>query len=287
MMIALPLICLVTLAFGRDAFRPDWPHAAEKMIVVAVLGIALNAFFFRHPLEARLADPSVPHGILVAWLGAGVVRAWGRRDVLRPAWQRRPWWARGVLLVLAAPIALLVAALLSDDTYRRLDKSSLVERFGKGFERAEYMTGIVRASWPVDSAATQEGTMKLAAYIRACTSRSDRVFMTPYLPQVLAMADRAFAGGHADLRADFFDTEAEQRQTLERLQRQTVPMVVFDDGQIPGFRESFPLITRYLDERYVSAGTRQIDERRSITLLVERNRPAPRTWEPLDWPCFR
>jgi hypothetical protein len=101
------------------------------------------------------------------------------------------------------------------------------------------------------------------------------------------MADRAFAGGHADLRADFFDTEAEQLKTLERLRRQSVPFVVFDDGHIPGFRESFPLITRYLDERYVAAGTRPIDERTSITLLVEKGREPLRTWEPLDWPCFR
>ena len=129
--------------------------------------------------------------------------------------------------------------------------------------------------------------MKLAAYVRACTAPTDRVLMTPYLPQVLALADRAFAGGHADLRAGFFDTEAEQLKTLERLRRQSVPLVMFDDGQIPGFRESFPLITSYLDERYVSAGSRPLDGRTTITLLVEKGRQPQRTWEPLDWPCFR
>jgi hypothetical protein len=287
MLIALPFICLVALAFGLDAFRPGWPEATAKIAVVAVLGIVLNAFFFRHPLEARLADSSVPNAILIAWLGAGVVRAWARSDVLRPVWQRHPWPARTGLLVITLPVALLVAALLSDDTYRRLDKSSLVERFGKPFERADYITGVVAAAWPVDPSVHQEGSLKLAAYLRACTAPTDRVFMTPYLPQVLAMADRAFAGGHADLRADFFDTEAEQLKTLERLRRQSVPFVVFDDGHIPGFRESFPLITRYLDERYVAAGTRPIDERTSITLLVEKGREPLRTWEPLDWPCFR
>ncbi len=286
-LLALPFVCLLALACGREAFRSDWPAATAKVIVIAVLGIVLNAGFLRQPLAARLADPSVPHAILIAWLGAGVVRAWRRRDVLRTSWQRHPWPARAGLLLLALPVALPVAALLSDDTYRRLDKSALVEGFGKPFERAEYMTGVVRDAWPIDPSVDQQGSMKLAAYVRACTAPADRVLMTPYLPQVLAMADRAFAGGHADLRAGFFDTEAEELQTLERLRRQSVPLVVFDDGQIPGFREAFPLITRYLDERYVSAGSRPLDDRTSVTLLVEKGREPQRTWEPLDWPCFQ
>jgi hypothetical protein len=130
----------------------------------------------------------------------------------------------------------------------------------------------------------QTGTMKLAAYVRACTAPSDRVLVTPYLPQVVAMADRAFAGGHADLRAGNYNTLEDQRLTIARLQQQSVPMVMFDTGEEPGFRESFPLIARYLDEHYTSAGVREIDDR--IELFVDKNRMARGTWAPLDWPCF-
>jgi hypothetical protein len=284
LMLALPCICLAALLVGRNAFRRDWPAAAEKIGVVAVLGTVLNAGFFRHPLEARLADPSVPHAILVAWLGASLVRAWFRRDRLRPLWARHAWTARVALLVIAAPVVVLVAALLSDDAYRRLDKSSMAERPGKAFERAGYITDLMRHAWPVDVSAAQEGDMKLAAYVRACTAPSDRILVTPYLPQVVAMADRGFAGGHADLRAGNYNTEEDQRLTIARLQKQSVPMVIFAAGEEPGFRESFPLIVRYIEEHYVSAGVREIDD--DIELFVEKNRAPRRRWEPLDWPCF-
>jgi hypothetical protein len=287
MLLVLPPICLVALAFGREAFRPDWPHGTTKLIILVVLGTVLNAGFLRQPLAARLADPSVPHAILIAWLAASVVRAWGRRDLLRPVWQRRPWLARATVSLVAAPPLLLVAALLSDDTYRRLDKSSMVDRIGRPFERAGEISDATRAAWPIDPSGDHDGSMKLAAYVRACTAPSDRVLVTPYLPQVLAMADRAFAGGHADLRAGFFATEEEQRQTVARLRRQSVPLVVFNEGEVPAFREAFPLIVQYLDGAYAPAGTRAIDERTSITLLVEQWRQPRGTWAPLDWPCFR
>ena len=66
--ILLPFFALFVLAVSKDGFRPGWPHAKEKLAMVAVLAIALDAGFLRSPLEARLADPSVPLVILVGWL---------------------------------------------------------------------------------------------------------------------------------------------------------------------------------------------------------------------------
>jgi hypothetical protein len=288
MMLALPFACLVVLALGRDGFRAGWPQATAKLVMVIVLGTVLNAGFFRHPLAARLADPSVPHAVLIAWLAASLVRAWAGRSHFRPSLQPRAWALRAVVLAVAAPFLLMVAGLLSDDTYRRLDKSALAERPRNAFERAGYITGVLKAAWPVNpSTRPDEDSMRLAAYVRECTAPTDRVFMTPYLPQVLALADRAFAGGHADLRSGFFESEAEQRTTIARLQRQSVPLVFFDRGEVDGFRRSFPLIVAYLEERYVPAGERTLSDRRTMVLLVERDRPISRAYEPLEWPCFR
>ncbi|MGE3401296.1 MAG: hypothetical protein AB7K63_01835 [Vicinamibacterales bacterium] len=287
-MLALPAVAAAALAASRDAFRPGWPHAGAKVAVVIVLGLVLNAGFFRHPLEARLADPSVPHAVLIAWLGAGLVRAWVRREALRAPLQRYRWAAPACLAAITLPIMLIVAALLSDDTYRRLDKSSMAERPRNAFERVAQITEVMRASWPVNLAQRpDEESMRLAAYVRECTLPEDRVFFTPYMPQVLSLAGRAFAGGHADLRSGFFETAEEQQTTIARLSRQSVPMVFFDAGELPSFRESFPLIVRYLDERFVAAGERTLSDRRTMVLLVDRNRTPVRTHEALDWPCFR
>ena len=72
--IALPILALLVVGLSRDAFRPGWPHAIPKIAVVAILGLILDAGFLRSPLQARVADPSVPHAILLAWLAAALPR---------------------------------------------------------------------------------------------------------------------------------------------------------------------------------------------------------------------
>ena len=99
-----------------------------------MLAIILVAFFLRSPLEARLADPSVPLAILVTWLLAAVPRILVGRAALSPAAQGWPWAVRTVVGVGAASIAVILWAGLSRDFYDRLDRSSMVERVGKPFE---------------------------------------------------------------------------------------------------------------------------------------------------------
>ena len=65
--IVLPLLALALLVLSRDGFRPLWPHAVPKIAIVGLLGVILDAGFLRSPLAARLADPSVPHAIVIAW----------------------------------------------------------------------------------------------------------------------------------------------------------------------------------------------------------------------------
>ena len=121
---------------------------------------------------------------------------------------------------MSQPIALLLIVLVSGDLYRRLDKASMTERFGKAFERAGNIAGQLRLDWDLGTwveAESRPDLITLSLYINACTAPTDRVLVQSYLPQVLALARRAFAGGHADLRPGFFETEDAQRLTLERL----------------------------------------------------------------------
>jgi hypothetical protein len=107
------------------------------------------------------------------------------------------------------------------------------------------------------------------------------------MPQVLALARRAFAGGHADLRPGFFNGPAAQELTVARLQRQAVPIVLLEAGkELENFRESFPIVTAYLDKTYRVAGTKEFDGRFGTTLLVRRDREPFGTYAPLGWPCY-
>ncbi|MGH9346424.1 MAG: hypothetical protein ACRD26_04065 [Vicinamibacterales bacterium] len=289
--LALPVLALLVLAVSRDGFRPGWPRAAPKIATVAVLAGVLNAGFLRSPLGARLADPFVPHTILIAWLMAALVRLMASRRSLREPLQ--PWAVplRAGLVLAALPFAFVLVAGMSHNFYDRLDKAALVERPGKPFERAGLVARQLREDWRLASWVHREYRPELttlAMYLNTCTRPTDRVFVQPYIPQVLALSRRAFAGGHADLRPGFFNSPEAQRLTLQRLQRQSVPVVLLETGDsYRNFRRSFPLITPYLDEHYTLAATRVFDGRFGIQFFVRKDRAQAGRFELLDWPCFQ
>jgi hypothetical protein len=288
--IALPFLALLVLAISRDGFRPEWPHARAKLAMVAVLALALDAGFLRSPLEARLADPSVPIVILIAWLLVAAFRLLRGEESLVPALRPYRWPLRAVTSGVVAAVALLLIVLVSGDLYRRLDKASMTERFGKAFERAGNIAGQLQLEWDLGTwikAESRPELMTLSLYINACTAPTDRVLVQSYLPQVLALARRAFAGGHADLRPGFFETEDAQRLTLQRLRAQSVPIILLDtEDSLRSFYRSFPIIRAYIDQEYRQAGTHTFDGRFGLTLYVRKDRMPTGAWDPLGWPCY-
>jgi hypothetical protein len=288
--ILLPFFALLVLAASRDGFRPEWPHARQKLAMLAVLGAALDAGFLRSPLEARLADPSVPLVILLAWLMVAVPRMLRSDASLQPSWLRARVPLKIAVAVIGASIAVLFIVLVKGDLYRRLDKASMTERFGKAFERADAISTQLRQDWDLGSWAARPerpDLITLSLYLNACTTPNDRVLVQEYLPQVLAIARRAFAGGHADLRPGFFEFEEAQRLTVERLRGRSVPIILLDtEDSLRSFYRSFPIVTAYIDQEYRQAGMHTFDERFGLTLYVKKDRTPTGTYEPLGWPCF-
>jgi hypothetical protein len=168
----------------------------------------------------------VPLVILVAWLLAALSRMLADTGSFVAPVLRYRWAVRSVALTIGVAIAVLLTTIVSHEFYRRLDKSAMTDRWGKPFERASNVTEQLRHDWDLaswTSRANRPDLVTLSLYINACTSPDDRVLVESYMPQVLALARRAFAGGHADLRPGFFETEDAQRLTLSRLQKQSVP----------------------------------------------------------------
>ena len=284
----IPLFALFVLAASKDGFRPGWPRARIKLATVVVLGVVLDAGFLRSPLEARLADPSVPLAILIAWLARAVPLMILSRRSLQPAVARRPWPARGGVAMVGTMLAFVLAIGMTNGFVRRLEKTALKGEEGP-IEKARRTARQLRAEWHLESwmaRANRKELVSLALYVNACTMPADRVLVQAYMPQVLALARRAFAGGHADLRPGFFGTEEAQRLTVARLQRQSVPLILLEaDDEYRGFRRSFPLVTAYIDERYRLAETGVFDGF-GVTLFVRRDAIPRGVWGPLGWPCY-
>jgi hypothetical protein len=288
--ILLPCVALLLLAASRDGFRPTWPRARSKLVLVAVLAAILDAGFLRSPLAARLADPSVPIVLLVGWLCVALASLVRSSGSLNASIQRFAWPVRLISLSAGAVVVAVIVAVVSGDLYERLDKSGMTDRFGKPFERVTNVANQVRLDWDLASWVSRSERpelVTLSLYVNACTAANDRVLVQAYLPQVLALARRAFAGGHADLRPGFFKTEEAQRQVLDRLQRQSVPLILLEtEESLRGFRESFPIVFAYIEERYRVAATRVFDGRFGVTLFVRKDLTPTSNWAPLDWPCY-
>ena len=285
--IALPIVALAALALASPRAQPSWPHAGAKIGAVAILGLALDAGFLRAPLEARLADPAVPIVILLAWLPVGIFGM--LRDGLRPRPAAR---AVGVYLTSAFGVVLLAVMTycMVPGLRDRIEAANLERDFSHARDRAELMWTQIGESFPVTipEEAPAERLLTLSVYLRECTAPTDRILVQHYTPQVVALAERGFAGGHADLRPGFFKTEAMQRLTVERLQRQSVPIALVGTGDaMGGFRDSFPIVSQYLDANYRVAGERTFDGRFDFRLLVRRDARPVREFAPLGWPCFR
>jgi hypothetical protein len=288
--LALPVLALVVLALSQAGLRPSWPRARGKLAAVAVLALVLEVGFLRAPLEARLADPSVPLAILVAWLAAAVPRVMPAREWLRPGLRGLAWPVRAAVVAPSLAIGVILVAAIGFNLRDRLDKAAMAERVGLAFERVGTVSAQLRQDWPLEAWTDRPGRpalMDLALYLNACTEPTDRVLVQAYIPQVLALARRAFAGGHADLRPGFFRSGEAQRLTVARLERQSVPVILLETDQShQNFRKLFPLVTEYIDRHYREAATRVFDGRFGTTLLVRKDRPPRGLWEPLGWPCF-
>ena len=288
--LALPLFALAVVAISRNACRGRWNRAGPKIAVVALLGLVLDAGFLRSPLAARLADPSVPLAILIAWLALAVPRLAAGSEWWRPSLASAGIAGRIVLAAVAVAFAAVPAIVLSHGLYDRLENANMVEGLRPITGRATNVMDALRRDWDLETWRNRNDRpelITLAMYLNQCTPPDARVFVQPYVPQVISLARRGFAGGYADLRPGFFDTPEAEFVALQRMRSQNIPVVLLETGDsLENFRESFPLIARYFDENYETAGEHEFDGRLGITLLVKRGAPRGEMFDLLPWPCL-
>jgi hypothetical protein len=154
-------------------------------------------------------------------------------------------------------------------------------------ERAHVTADEIREAWKLttwDSRADRSDLIGLSLYLNACTEPADRVLVESYVPQVVALARRGFAGGQADVRLGLFDTPDAQQLTVSRLQRQSVPVILLDSSG--AFRADFPVVSAYVDAHYRRAGMRVFDRRFPFDLYVRRDVQPRGVYKPFGWPCY-
>jgi hypothetical protein len=279
LIVSLPLVTLTTQC-RRSEPRTDWPYARQKLLVASLLGCVLAWAFLRGNLAVRVGDVSVTTAILGAWL---------LRLVLVSLGEGRSFLVRLATVSVALTVLAGTVFVLLPPVRERLDHVGMTDRPLGAFDKAIAMTGRL-TTWPLEAwvSADEPGPTRLVFYIRECTEDEDRVFISPYLAQVHALAPRAFPGGHADLRPGFFSTPADQRLALARLMEQRVPLAIMPAGDdYEGVRKEMPRIDAWLRTEFREHGDVKLGDGSRVKLFARLDRPSSGSFRETDWPCFR
>ncbi len=241
--LALPIAAIAIGVVHRGRRVPDTAGRNAALIALGLMTLVLSRFFLRASLEARFGDMAPPVAVTAAVL---LATATARRGSRLLPWLARATAAVTVLIVTLSCVwvlqsvrsELFVSKLLSGPT-------AIAQRASQVSQELAGMPTTLRVSGPTDR-------MEAARYLHDCTRPTDRVLVVAYTPEVLAFAERLFAGDRATFVHGFYADERYTRRAIESLARESVPIVLAESS--PQYEEN-PLLANYLRSRYVEAGT--------------------------------
>ena len=253
---------------------------AERATAVGLLALAVivNVFFLRANLGQRLGDAVVPFVLLAAWsIGAASSLTARRIRVLATL-------VPGVLL-----LSTFAAACSFGDVASKLVTAGISDSWDETVRRFEVVRSdlarLPPITWQPDAA---EGTLTAARYIAECTSPTDYLLVGAYAPEIGVFARRRFAGGQGTVSLSFYTSDVDQRRTLARLKRQSVPIILADAREFEeGFASDYPLLAQHLADEYREAGTIVVDEEPRFRVFVKADRQPSGVDAYFGLPCFR
>ncbi len=142
---------------------------------------------------------------------------------------------------------------------------------------------------PIETWSDDEtGYRGLTRYAFACTQADDRLLVTWFEPNIYFYAERDFAGGRVFFDGGWHDSIRDQQFTVDRLQRQRVPIVFIRDEFELMFRKYFPLVADHVDRNYARAEPgANAEQMAGYQVWVDKSRTPVHTYERLGLPCYR
>ena len=212
------------------------------------------------------------------------------------AWLAGVWASGGghhrrtrVAVVLAFGIVTLWSAAVFGELGDRGVRSGVLAGSGAVREQFGKMKDYLTTRPPIEAWNERESVAlrTLAEWLRACTAPSDRLLIVGWAADLYFYAERPFAGGQVYLYPEWHSSIADQELTVARLIRQRVPVAIAPVASLPMTRQSFPIVLDHLDRHYVHVLRGTFGSPWEYDVLVRRDLPSLRTYEPLDLPCYR
>jgi hypothetical protein len=276
---AIPTVAAIVLAMSlMSAARRRKTDELAVVFGLLAMTVIVNFFFLRANLTARFGDAAVPLVLLAASV-AGLAASLSSTALRASA--------------IGAQVGLLAIVLGSGYVYsevaRELDTSGLSdsrEKTARRYREVRDELGRLPPSAWTDAQAA--GTLRAARYVAECTAPADRLLVIGRLHEIPVFARRQFAAGQPLFELSLFTSDVDQRLAVQRLQEQSVPIVLAESSEFEeGFVSDYPLVAQYLTEHYREAGVMKIDEEPRLLVLVEKKRAPVRTDPASGFPCFR
>ena len=281
--ILVPLVALGWVAAAWWSGRVARPEAAV-VAAAAILCFIISHTLIRGSPDSRLADVAAPTFVLAAWLAR---RRGGPRESLVRARLAR---AGIVILFLVTfwSVWTVGGTGITGGLGARIANAGIWDGPAGVWEQLGVMNRRL-LDRPIDTWAPpgSTGLRALTRYVLDCTAPSDRVLVTWFEPDVFYYAERGFAGGQVYLDAGWHASAADQRLTIERMQRQSVPIVLGRRDLVEEFRQEFPLVYDYVQARYRLAAELAFGEEQSYLIFVDGRRDPDAEHPDLGLPCFR
>jgi hypothetical protein len=278
-LVALPVVSAVawmlrrrSKAYDQTRMRTTVPYIWP---VIVLMGLLAVGFLSRGTIDARVADVSVPAGILAAWL-------------LCPARERVARVRSGLLVRGGARAAAVFAVVtvgwstaVAGAVRSTADRSGFFAGFEAVSNRARLVSRTLRATPPVDALTGDADTpfARLARWVNRCTGPDDRVLVVGNMPELYFFSGRLIAGGHVWFVPGYGTAPAAQQDMLARLRPHSVPLVITETERYDThYRPEFRLIDAYISEHYRPIGTLPFGEGTAVRLMLSQTA----RWEATD-----
>lgn len=270
-----PILALAMAWNARGLDRPSrWTVTA-----LVVMAACVNAGFLRDPLTYRVSDAVVPFALLGAWIASRAWNVGGDGTTSRRL-------ARGTAVVFALVIAAAAAKIGNlPETLKRAELVRLPPRPQARWDTVvtELRDRYAERQMPSD---LSFALVPFYRYLDACTPPEARILVTGFAPEVAYYARRGFAGGHPSLYRGYYSSDRDQREIVERLERELVLFVVASPEGVEQFASSFPLVNAFVSAHFVPLSDFAVDGVSvPARVYVHRGFASAQQFEGTAWPC--
>ena len=274
-----PLLAALVLAVRVVRGRAREGETA-KVLAAIVIGVLFNVSQIRGNLDSRLPDVIVPAALLWVWMAWAAFAA----PPLRRAKMRQ------IVTGAAATVGLLAVWLAVDAYAGFVSYLEAAELFSSPANVSRRLAGAIQSlrGDPLDHYAPpgSRGLPALTRYVNRCTAPDDRLVVLGYQPEIYFYADRRIGAGNVAFHANLGAAPEQQTTIVSRLRQQNVPVVILPVNEVREVEQSYPIVKRYIDERYELAQESGFGGGRPFRVLVDRKAAVTHTDEEMGLPCF-